>query len=412
MITAQLEQNLDPPGLALLKRLGQVAFENHVLLYLVGGSVRDCLLGLPVVDLDVTSETPAAEVARLLEREAGARVRARSQFGTLKLQVQGRTMDLATARSERYVQPGALPQVLPGAMEKDLARRDFSINAMAVALWPAKWGALLDPAGGQQDLERRTVRALYETGFRDDATRLLRAVRYAVRLGFRIERRTRDWLQRDLGYLDTISPPRLRQELDRLLREPRSTAGLLRAHRLGVLSAIHPPLGRPAVAGAIRAAARSRPGPLTLLAVLAYPLADQEAIAFAQRLGIAGKQRQLIEQVRLLKVQEQSLAAPGLAPHQVVEQLERHAAPAVEALATLAGSPLARSRLRRYLRSWRCVTPALNGNDLARLGVAPGPTVGRLLRELRRARLDGRIRSRRTETAYVRKAVARAGPAS
>ena len=406
-ITTQIEQTLASSDLALLRMLGTVAHENGIRLYLVGGSVRDCLLGLPVADLDLTSETPAEEVARLFEREVGARVRARSQFGTLKLEMERRVVDLATARSERYARPGALPRVRPHTMDEDLARRDFSINAMAIALWPAEWGSLLDPMGGQQDMARRTLRALHEASFRDDATRILRAVRYAVRLGFRMNRQTLRWLRRDLGYLDAISPPRLGQELGRLLQESRAAAGLVLGYRLGVLGAIHPALGRPAVAGAIRSAGRGGHDPLAVLGALTYPITRQEAEAVSERLALSTRQRRTVEQVQLLKAREQALARPKLLPHQVVELVEDATPPAVAAVAVLAASPVARRRLRLYLRSWRSVGPALGGGDLLRLGVPPGPAVGRLLRELRDARLDGRIRSRRTEAAYVRKAVAK-----
>ena len=398
-----LEQNLGPADLALLRKLGQLAYANRIELYLVGGSVRDSLLGLPVVDLDLTAEAPAEELAQQFVREAGARIRASSQFGTLKLEVQGRTVDLATARNERYVRPGALPEVRPSTIADDLARRDFSVNAMAMALWPAAWGRLLDPTGGQRDLDSKTIRVLHEESFRDDATRILRAVRYTMRLGFRIERRTLRWLRRDMAKLNTISPPRLRRELERMLEEPNATTAMLKAHRLGVLGAVHPALGKPEVAEAIRIAGRPGHGPLTLLGILTYHATSQETDTIAERLALTTRQRAVVEHVQGWKEDPfLQLAVAAWLPHLVVELVEHQPLPAVATVAALAASPLVRSRLRRYLRAWRHVTPALDGDDLLRLGVEPGPAVGQLLRELRNQRLDGHVRSRRAEVGYVR----------
>ena len=393
-------QSLSPADLALLQRLGADAFKEGIALYLVGGSVRDGLLGLPVVDLDLTSETDASRVANVLIRSADGRVRAYSQFGTIKLELAGRTVDLATARSERYVRPGALPTVTPGTIREDLLRRDFSINAMATPLWPSAWGQVVDPTDGQQDIHRRLVRALHEDSFRDDATRILRAIRYTRRLGFRTERRTLGWMQRDVAYLGTISPPRVHREMGRILEEPKAWAILLSAQHLGALSAIHPALGKPEVAQALRAARRLEE-PLALLGALLYGVRPEEAEAAAQRLALTARQWQVVRQVQELKTREPSLAGAGLVPHELVELVEHLLPASVRTLAATGASAVVR-RLRRYLDRWRHIKPALNGDALVELGVTPGPQVGRLLRELRNGRVDRRLRSREAETAYVR----------
>ena len=405
--TVSLVSALDSPDLTLLQAAGRAAHQAGVRLYLVGGFVRDALLGLPVVDLDLVSEHEAVRVAQVLTQQFGGRVRARSQFGTLKLELPGRTVDLATARSERYARPGALPSVRPGTLAQDLARRDFSINAMAVALGPQEWGHLLDPTGGQEDLRRGLVRALHPGSFRDDATRALRAVRYAERLGFRLEARTRRWLRRDLAYLDAISPARIRRELERMLDEAGAANCLLRAHGMGVLGAIHPSLGRGPVALALRRVRRRRPAPLALMGVLTYACDSQELESVAVRLGLTTRQRRVVRDVQRVKAAEAELAMPGLRPHQVVAQLDGVAEAAVEAVVGIASSARVRGRLRRYLERWRSVRPWLDGESLLRLGVPSGPAVGRMLRQLRDARLDGRIRSRRGEVAYVRAALPR-----
>jgi tRNA nucleotidyltransferase (CCA-adding enzyme) len=399
--TILLEQHLTSSDLALVRALGQAAHETGARLYLVGGSVRDCILGLPLVDLDLTAEAESAALAEVLTRVVGGRVSAHSQFGTLKLELRGRTVDLATARREGYVRPGALPTVSAGTIHDDLTRRDFSINSMAIALWPSDWGLLLDPMLGRTDLSLGTIRVLHEASFRDDATRILRAIRYAGRLSFRIERQTLRWLRRDLNYLDTISPPRIQREMERALEEPDPAATLLRTHRMGALKAIHPALGAPEVARALRTAHRRVLEPLSLLGVLTYHADPQESEAVIDRLALTVRQRRVVQHVQELKAAEPSLAGPGLLPHQVVERLERRLLPAISTVAVLATSPAVRSRLHRYLHAWRHIKPVLKGDELQRLGVSQGHRVGQLLRELRNARLDGRIRSRRAEIAYI-----------
>ena len=408
--TISLEKSLTPSDFNLLRRAGAAAHERGIRLYLVGGAVRDCLQGEPVTDLDITSEAPADQAAAVLTRAMGGRAHFRSQFGTLKLDVDGRTVDLATARSERYPRAGSLPRVKPGSLEEDLARRDFSINAMAVALAPGEWGTLLDPMGGRRDLEHQVIRALHPASFRDDATRILRAVRYMQRLGFRLERRTRGWLNHDLSYLDTISTPRVRRELERMLNEQDPVATLLTAHRWGALAAVHYALGREEVAHALRAARRYLLGPDALLGILTFTASPQEAGAIATRLALTARQRRVVEELQRLKAIEPILATPQGAPHELVEALEHLSLPSLSAMAALAPSKVVRTRLRRYLSKWRAIRPRLSGQELLRMGVPPGPQVGELLRQLRDGRVDGLLRSRRAELAHVRAALPRSEP--
>ena len=155
MPTVPLERALAAPDLALLRALGVAASAAGARLWLVGGAVRDALLERRVTDLDLTSATPARELAPALAAATGATVGARSAFGTVKLRLGRRAVDLATLRSERYEHPGALPSVGPGDVLADLARRDFSINAMAASLAPGDFGELLDPEGGPPRPARR-----------------------------------------------------------------------------------------------------------------------------------------------------------------------------------------------------------------------------------------------------------------
>ena len=186
-VAGPLRAHLRPSHSRLLERASAVAAGLRVELYLAGGAVRDALLAVTPDNLDIVVVRPRADFAERLAREVGGEVTLRSQFGTYKLLVACDEIDVATARREEYPRPGALPIVEASSIEEDLGRRDFSINSMAVSLNRDSWGELLDLHGGEDDLGRGFVRVLHGDSFVDDATRILRAVRYAVRLGFRLD---------------------------------------------------------------------------------------------------------------------------------------------------------------------------------------------------------------------------------
>ena len=182
----QLSNGLGGGSLTVLESLRRRATEGRLPCYLVGGPVRDLLLGVPLRDLDVSIERDATALAAVLAEELGAKLTIHRRFGTATLTLSGEHVDLVTARKEVYPRPGALPKVSPGTIIDDLARRDFSVNAIALPLSAARSG-VVDPHGGADDLERRIIRTLHSASFVDDPTRMMRAVRYERRLGFSLE---------------------------------------------------------------------------------------------------------------------------------------------------------------------------------------------------------------------------------
>src|SRR6185295_6671142 len=181
------------PGrpLHLLKRIGRLADERGVAVYLVGGVVRDLLLKREILDLDLTVEGDGMAFARLVADRYGAGLAVFERFATARLAFpDGLKMDIATTRRESYAQPAVLPTVQPASIEEDLFRRDFTINAIAVQLNPHQFGSVFDPCGGQGDLRVRTIRVLHSGSFQDDPTRIFRAIRFEQRFGFRLERTT------------------------------------------------------------------------------------------------------------------------------------------------------------------------------------------------------------------------------
>ncbi|MGH7432636.1 MAG: polya polymerase, partial [Candidatus Methylomirabilales bacterium] len=217
-----------------------------VSVYLVGGPVRDLILGSPGTDLDITVAGNAVPYAEALAASLGARVTIHPRFGTATLILQdGLRLDVVTARREQYRHPAALPQVFPATIDEDLFRRDFTINAMAVRL-ASGGGELLDPFGGLTDLRGRRLRALHDESYRDDPTRILRGARYAARYRLRFSIRDRRRIESALAesMLQRLSGDRLFREVQLVLHEAAPEAVLKILEGLGVLRALDPALAR------------------------------------------------------------------------------------------------------------------------------------------------------------------------
>jgi tRNA nucleotidyltransferase (CCA-adding enzyme) len=347
--------------------------------------VRDALLGLPHgPELDLVVEGDAIALAQRLGHELGARVIAHPRFGTATIEIPHcGHLDLVTARRETYPAPGALPSVVAGTIADDLARRDFTVNAMALRLSGADAGELLDPHGGLADLEDRLIRALRPDAFREDPSRLVRAARYAARLGFDLAPETEAAARAAAPGLETASA-RIGDELRRLLEEPTAAAGLGLLARLGVGWVAEPDAGALASRMAAIDAALARPGAPDLPV---WPLRMGEGLAAeaADRAALPGWSRALASEVREGADLARRLGAAG-APSDVDRVLR--AAPPAAAVGALAHGAEA-------VAGWWCGdrerAPAVRGADLVRAGVAPGPAIGRALAEVRAALLDGRV---------------------
>lgn len=408
-----LAHTLAAEARAALVAITNAAQADGLALYLVGGSVRDLLLGHPIMDVDLTLEGDAPTLARQVGETLNVRCLIHSAFRTATLKGHSFRLDVTTARAETYRGPGALPSVCPGSLQDDLFRRDFTVNAMALALTGGQAGDVVDPFGGTDDLETGLLRALHEGSFRDDATRILRGARYESRLGFRLERRTLRWLKRDVGYLETISGPRIREELARALREPQPEGILLRLQRLGALRAIHPALsfdGRRARAFAWLRGVRGEAPVTAYLALLAWGLSPEEATALAARLALTKRETEAVRAAAEARVVEPELSREAK-PSRAVELLSPLPPAPVWALAAWARG-WARQQALRYLRRWRYVKPSLDGRALLVMGVREGPGLGQVLRRLRAARLDGEVRSRQEEERMARRLLADQRPLS
>ncbi len=406
-LASKMRERLPTELLAFLRIAVEEAEAQGQRLYLVGGAVRDLLLERPNLDFDLVVEGDALLLARKLTRVegmGGESEKVHRRFGTAKFRRGSLSIDLVTARSETYAKPGALPTVQPGTIQDDLLRRDFSINAMAIDLSPSSFGQLFDPHGGRSDLEWGLIRILHERSFIDDATRILRALRYAQRLGFKLEQDTERLLREHKSMLDTISGDRIRHELELILKEECPEQILERAQILGVLQELNPSLrGNGWLAERFREARqKATPDPSLYLLLLVYPLSEEDIQTLIARLNIVGELGRNMRQVPRLKGDLPALADPAL-PLSAIYRLLKHYPPmAIAACALACDSPTARSHLERYLSDLRYVKISLDGENLKRLGVEPGPRLGKMLKKLLEAKLDGRVSTREQEEALVR----------
>ena len=413
-VAEHLEQHLRPAQLDLLRRASRVSAELGVELFLVGGTVRDILSRTHPTDVDLVEASGTPGFASELASRLAGEVLASSQFGTSKLGIGETRVDLAAARRETYAHPGALPDVATGNIDEDLARRDFSINAMAVSLSEGAFGALLDPFEGRRDLDRGLIRVLHSNSFVDDATRILRAVRYASRLGFRLEGETESLLTRDLGYLDAIGGDRVRHELVRMFREPRAVETLRAAQDLGVLTVIHPDLR---IESAVLAKMRSVPieptgeNDLRFLALLVFSVPASALPQLVGRLNMDSRWATVVRDVASVRDAFRRLGEEKVRSSQVYGMLRRLDVTSIEGCAIATDEPLVKERLELYLAELRHVKPLLNGNDLIALGVPEGPQVGRLLEELLTARLEGLLVTREDEEYMVVRSLGETDPA-
>lgn len=252
-ITEEIKKRLNPALQGILLEAGTLAREMGYGAYIAGGVVRDVLMGLQSIDVDIVAEGEGIRFAEKLAGRLHARVKSYERFGTATLTFPDRTkVDIATARTEIYERPAALPRVTPGAIRDDMFRRDFTVNAMAVSLMPGEFGRLLDDFGGTRDIRKRRIRALHERSFIDDPTRIFRAVRFETRLDFRIVRSTEQWIAEALSrpLLENLEDYRIATELRLILGEPDSTGSLRRLSDLGIIERLK---GRPAPAKVLEA---------------------------------------------------------------------------------------------------------------------------------------------------------------
>ncbi|MGD8552908.1 MAG: CBS domain-containing protein [Anaerolineales bacterium] len=429
-LAEDLERALPAARLRLLKCVAAEAEARKDALYIVGGFVRDLILGAPSVDYDLVVEGDAIGLAQALAKKYGGRVSSHRRFGTAKWGIAAddeglhkrlelddknldqlpETLDFVTARTEFYPHPTSLPSVRSGSIKLDLHRRDFTINTLALRLDGAHYGQLLDHWGGGRDLRDGKIRVLHSLSFMDDPTRMLRAVRLEQRLGFDIEQRTRELLEDALPLLDRVSGDRIRSEIDLIFKEQHVLATMDRLDDLGLFVAIHPDLPwNEEIKNRFERVLGFEPQPQWNLsdlpdraylfyAVWLVSLVIERTEHVAERLSFPGSLRKDVIAVSQLMHSINELGA-GAEPSKFVNLFEAHPERVLIAtwLSLGEGHPV-RAAIEAYLMTWRFITPTIDGDALRERGLKPGPQYTHILSALRDAWLDGRIQSQEEES--------------
>ena len=400
-------ERLPPSLLATARRVGEAARDAGVQPYVVGGTVRDLLLDVPAsMDLDVSllRATPPIldRLADALADALGGVITSRSQFNATSLRAGGVHLDLVMTRAEEYPTPGSLPVVRPGTLAEDMARRDFSVNAMAVSLEETTFGDLYDPHNSFADVRDRRLRVLHRASFRDDATRIIRAARYSARLSLELTDGTRAAILDSVGYLSSISAARVRKELERVFKDGAATPAAMRLLAdWGALRTIHPELEGGVGDGWDRLAsefgARSARDVIELAyGILGASVAETGVHGLIRRLRPSALDSRILREASEVAALVAESRTTIMSAGEFAKMLDPMHERAIAGCALTSAGP-ARCRLRSYLDRLREIRPLLTGNDLIALGTPRGPEVGRLLTAIRRAKRDEEVRTREDE---------------
>lgn len=449
----KLRHGLTPTQYALLRWIGTEIDAMNYTAYIVGGYVRDLLLGDRVLnskqwmldsqDLDCVIEGDAIAFAQRLQATYGGRVIPHKRFGTAKWLLTDEHhpvdlhmlrekmggnwnvedlpahLDFVSTRTEFYTAPTVLPTVERSSIKLDLLRRDFSINTLAICLSQSRWADLLDLFGGLDDLNYGIIQVLHSLSFVDDPTRILRAVRYEQRFGFQITPRTLELLKDATNLIERVSPTRIRHELERILQEEKPEKILKRLDQLGILKPIHPALEadgileqrferlRKALADNLDEQLTQESIELLYWGAWVQDLSADVHTELTNRLKLRTQTVQLMDNLCMLNRCRLKLSEQTIAPSQVVAILDR-----IDPLALALYRAVNELNLefhtttQRYLDEWQFIWPSLTGNDLLRMGIPKGPLYARILTALRVARLDGEIHNCAEEEALAQQIAA------
>jgi len=435
-LSERLAAALPPTRLALLKAVAAEAYTRRQAVYIVGGFVRDLILARPAMDFDIVVEGDAISLARALAKHYGGRVTTHSRFGTAKWRISEvcqdiarqlngdgsanpaelpESLDLITARTEFYDYPTALPTVERSSIKLDLHRRDFTMNTIALRLDGKYYGALYDYWGGLGDLRRGLVRVLHSLSFIDDPTRMLRAVRFEQRFGFKIEPRTLQLMEEAHPLLRQVSGDRLRHELNLILMEDFPEKVLARLETLNLLRAIHPHLSwSSSLSAPLQSALKSPLEPGWQLSPTDSEAELRRGLGYIVWLGRLPEEvlTQVDERLRFPAVLRSALIAasrlwpdlPALLdarPSTTAARFDQVPLSVLYAIDLPETPAEIRALIQRYVFEWRQITPVANGKDLQAAGLKPGPAYNRILKALRTAWLDGEIRTRDEESAML-----------
>lgn len=413
-----LESRLSPEQRAILERVQELSRAQDVNLYLTGGAVRDLISGQPIRDLDFTVEGNPVRMVRELEKGGARVVRESERLRHYEMVFAGDADgSISAARDDYYERPGAKPECRFSSIMEDLRRRDFSINAIAISLNSQSRGLLLDPTNGLADLEKQEVRALSIHSFTNQPIRIMRILRYAARMGFKMEARTQEWfdLAMERGYQKRFESVDIGNEVLSLAREETASAALKQWEEHELLSSIHPNLQRrrpdyESLQKLIRfrgdlmaAGIRMRLQNPTIYFVFSR-LKTREAASAMRALEFTSAEVDAVTSlvpeaekiVKILKGKKTN------APREAYNYIASVPPEMLAFIEVELPNPKVMSKLRNYLQKWRPLKLALPVNELDALGVPRGPKFDKILDQLFDAQLRGRGRNPEDRTKLLR----------
>ncbi len=415
----QLQEKLPPRLFTLIKEAGQLADRLDLPLYVVGGCVRDLLLGIENLDLDLVVEGDGIAFARKLAAEQSGRVKAHDRFGTAVIVLpDGFTLDVATARTEYYEYPTALPTVEQSSIKKDLYRRDFTMNTLAVRLNGRGFGEVLDFYGGQRDLKNQVIRVLHSLSFVEDPTRVFRAIRFETRFGFHLGKDTVALIKAavKMALFKKLSGHRLLEELKALCSEREPKSGLKRLAELDLLRFIHPKLVWTPRLGKLLFAVEETldwyrllyldhklEAWLVYMMAIAAVLPDRGVADLLKRFPFSEREATTVKAMRggAHRLLRQLSKQPPLKPSGVCRVLEEVPDEALLAIMAQSPSDRVKRQVSAYLTAWRQAKPRLTGKDLQAMGIKPGPIYSKVLGQLRDAHLDSLVKTESDERTFI-----------
>ncbi len=403
-----------------LHMVGDVADESGFPVYLVGGIVRDLFLRVANLDIDIVVEGDGITFAGMLVKKAGGRMKTHQKFGTAVVVLpNGLKLDIATARLEYYESPAALPTVELSSIKKDLYRRDFTINTLAVRLNRKRYGELIDFFGGLRDIKDKTIRVLHSLSFVEDPTRVLRAVRFEQRFDFHLSKHTQNLIKTavNMKLFNRLTGERIYTELVLMFSEAEPLKVLKRMKDFDLLKFIHPNLKGSAELERLFAGIGETLTWFRLLYLdlkaekwfvyflgLFDRLKDTAAAEALERLSIPVRIRTRVQQARtrsrdVLYVFYKDQQLPLSRVYDLLAPLDTEA---ILLMMAKARQERAKKNISLYLTHLRNVKVIITGDDLKQLGIPPGPRYRKLLAELLDAKLDGLVRNREEEIAFVK----------
>ncbi len=404
----------------LIQKAGEVAEDLGYNVYLVGGFVRDLLLRVPNLDLDLVVEGDGLAFADEFAQALGGRTNKYSKFKTAVVVLpNGRKIDVATARMEYYEEPGALPEVMAGSLKRDLYRRDFTINAMAIKLNKPEAFTLIDFFGGQRDLKEKVIRVIHNLSFVEDPTRAFRAVRFEQRYGFRIGGQTARLIKQavEQGLFRRVSGVRLSSELRQMLSEKEPLRMVEKMDKLGLLPFIHPKLRlTPSVKEIFSKIdevlawydllfmEEKAASWIIYMTALFKDIPTSEVQALSKRLSLPKRCARVFLEAHKKTPHAARLLAKGLKdPSEIYTTLRSLALETILYTMAYSTHDEVKKAISLYLTQLRKVKTSLTGKDLVAMGLEPGPVFAEILENLKVASLRGKVSSKEEEIALVNK---------